>query len=119
MLPAGADIDYRWHGLICYTRSLRPPPGCLDEDPSVYFGFGYHGNGVNTATWTGKQHAHRAGQGSAPPIPAIVKGLCGRFSQAALRLKLLQLGIGISTLLDYRSQAGRVAGEAGPGQGGN
>jgi glycine/D-amino acid oxidase-like deaminating enzyme len=105
MLPEWSDVDieYQWHGLICYTRSLRPSLGQLDEDPSVYFGFGYHGNGVNTATWTGKQLADWIGAGRAPPLPAIVKGLGGRFRPASLRLQMLQLGIKMSTWLDRRS----------------
>lgn len=104
MLPEWADVDieYRWHGLICYTRTLRPCIGRLDEDGSVYFGFGYHGNGVNTATWTGKQLADWIGKGRAPALPEIVKGLGGKFRPASLRLKFLQLGIGLSTLLDRR-----------------
>lgn len=105
MLPAWAnvEIEYRWHGLICYTRRLSPCIGRLDEDPSVYFGFGYHGNGVNTATWAGKQLADWIGNGRAPKLPAIVSGLGGKFRPASLRLKYLQLGIRLSTLLDRRS----------------
>ncbi len=105
MLPAWAnvEIEYRWHGLICYTRRLSPCIGQLDEDPSVYFGFGYHGNGVNTATWAGKQLADWIGKGRSPTLPAIVKGLGGRFRPASLRLKYLQTGIWLSALLDRRS----------------
>ncbi len=105
MLPAWADveIEYRWHGLICYTRRLRPCIGRLDDDPGVFFGFGYHGNGVNTATWAGKQLADWIGNGREPKLPAIVKGLGGRFRPARLRLKYLQLGIRLSTFLDDRS----------------
>lgn len=105
MLPAWAnvEIDYRWHGLICFTRSLTPSVGRLDDDSNVYFGFGYHGNGVNTATWTGKQIADWIGRGKAPQLPEIVKGLGKRFRPAGLRLKFLQAGIGLSAWLDRRS----------------
>lgn len=105
MLPGWSeiDIDYRWHGLICYTRAMRPSLGQLDEDPSVYFGFGYHGNGVNTATWSGKQLADWIGKGRVPVLPDIIKGLGGRFRPASLRLKFLQLGIAVSSWLDRRS----------------
>lgn len=94
------EIEYRWHGLICYTRTLRPSLGQLDDDPSVYFGFGYHGNGVNTATWSGRQLADWIGRGRSPQLPEIVRGLGGKFRPAGLRLKYLQLGIGLSRWLD-------------------
>ena len=99
---SGIDIEYRWHGLICYTGSLFPSIGHLDDDASVFFGFGYHGNGVNTASWTGKQLADWIGTGSSPELPAIVKGLGRRFPFAKLRLKYLQLGIAIARWLDRR-----------------
>ena len=51
------EVDYRWHGLVCLTRRLTPAVGRLDNDPSVFYAFGYHGNGVNNATWCGKQVA--------------------------------------------------------------
>ena len=80
------EIEYRWHGLICYTASLCPSIGLLDEDDSVYFGFGYHGNGVNTATWTGMQLARWLAKGRAPEgLPAIVRSLSRKFPLAAIR----------------------------------
>jgi len=103
---SGIDVEYRWHGLICYTGSLCPSIGHLEEDPSVFFGFGYHGNGVNTASWTGKKLADWIGTGSSPELPAIVKGLGRRFPFARLRLKYLQLGIAIAQWLDQRDRKG-------------
>ena len=97
------EIEYRWHGLICFTASLYPSIGELEEDDSVYFGFGYHGNGVNTATWTGKQLADWIGRGSAPKLPGIVRGLSGRYPLPRLRRKYLQVGIAVSSLLDRRA----------------
>lgn len=94
------EIDYRWHGLICFTGSLYPSIGQLDDDPSVYFGFGYHGNGVNTASWTGERLARWIATGSSSELPAIVRGLSRRFPFASLRLKYLQLGIAISQWRD-------------------
>lgn len=102
--PAWSDveIEYRWHGLICFTGSLYPSLGQLDDDASVYFGFGYHGNGVNTATWTGKQLADWIGTGGAPALPAIVRGLTRRYPLPRLRRSYLQLGIAVSSWLDRR-----------------
>ncbi len=97
------DIDFRWHGLICVTGTMVPALGRLQSDNSIFFGYGYHGNGVNTATWTGKQLADWIGCGSEPDLPAIVRGLSGRFPLARQRLKYLRAGIAFSAWLDRRS----------------
>jgi glycine/D-amino acid oxidase-like deaminating enzyme len=89
----------RWHGLVCMTRRLTPGIGRLDDDPSVFFGFGYHGNGVSAATWSGKQLARWIAAGPAtssrPPewLPAVVHGLPGRFPLAGLRLAYIRAAI--------------------------
>ena len=98
------NIDYRWHGLICYTGSLCPSIGQLDNDASVFFGFGYHGNGVNTASWTGKQLADWIGSGSSPELPVIVKGLGRKFPFARLRLQYLRLGIAAAKWRDLKGR---------------
>ena len=98
---SSVDIEYRWHGLICMTASLCPTLGRLEDDDSVFFGFGYHGNGVNTATWTGRQLAYWLGNGRQPDgIPAIVRGLSGKYPLPALRKSYLGLGIFLSRQLD-------------------
>ncbi len=101
-------IDYRWHGLVCLTRRLTPAIGRLDEDPSVFFGFGFHGNGVNTATWTGKQLSEwiggsRIGDRRKPrSLPAAVQGLSERIPLAALRLFYVQARIAMFRFTDWR-----------------
>jgi glycine/D-amino acid oxidase-like deaminating enzyme len=94
------DIDYRWHGLVCMTRRSTPAIGRLSDDPSVFFGFGYHGNGVNTATWTGQQLARWLGSSAmmdeATPdwLPLMMRDMPPRFPLASLRLAYLQAIIG-------------------------
>ncbi len=84
-------ITHRWRGLICTTNGLRPCIGKFPDDPTVMFGFGYHGNGVNTATWTGRELAYwLAGSKSSDRtepehLPALVRGLRPRFPLPALR----------------------------------
>ena len=93
------DIEYRWHGLVCMTRSLTPGIGRLDDDPGVWFGFGYHGNGVSAATWAGQQLARwissAPATSSRPPewLPAVVHGLPGRFPLAGFRLAWVRAAI--------------------------
>jgi glycine/D-amino acid oxidase-like deaminating enzyme len=100
---SGVSVDYGWQGLICMTGSLVPSIGRLDDDASVYFGYGYHGNGVNTATWTGKQLADWVGSGSEPELPEIIRGMGRKYPLARLRLKYLQAAIAVSLWLDRRA----------------
>jgi glycine/D-amino acid oxidase-like deaminating enzyme len=106
---AGVAIEYRWHGLICMNRRLTPALGRFGDDPSVLFGFGFHGNGVNTATWTGKQLARWLTEGKrnadqAPKwLPEVVLGMPYGFPVPGLRLRYIQAGIAWRRYLDSRS----------------
>ena len=96
-------IEYRWHGLICITLRLVPSIGRLEDDPGVYFAYGYHGNGVNTATWSGAQLAEWLASGRPEPpasLPAMLQGLSPRFPMARLRLRYLQARLGLFRLQD-------------------
>ena len=98
---AHVDIDYRWHGLICMTASLRPAIGRLTDDPFTFFGFGYHGNGVNTATWAGKQLADWIARGRAPDdLPRFSRQLPRRYPVPALRRAYLRTGLTVANWLD-------------------
>jgi len=94
------EIDYRWHGLVCMTRRMTPAIGRLDDDPSVFFAFGYHGNGVNTATWSGQQVAQwlassgRKERTTPDWLPGMIRGMPERLPLASLRLTYLQAMIG-------------------------
>jgi glycine/D-amino acid oxidase-like deaminating enzyme len=100
---SGLTVDYGWQGLIAMTGSLIPSIGRLDADDSVYFGYGYHGNGVNTATWTGKQLADWIGSGETPPLPQIVQGMARKYPLAGLRLHYLRAAIAFSSWRDGRA----------------
>jgi glycine/D-amino acid oxidase-like deaminating enzyme len=98
---ADVEIEYRWHGLICMTASLRPAVGRLTNDPFTFFGFGYHGNGVNTATWAGKQLADWIGRGRAPDdLPRLARQLPRRYPVPALRRAYLRTGVMVANWLD-------------------
>jgi len=89
VFPGWRDIPitHFWRGLVCVTRKLTPSVGCLDEDSSVWYGFGYHANGVNTAPWVGMKLARQiAGVGGGEAnIPAVMAGLPLRFPFAWIR----------------------------------
>lgn len=96
-------IEYRWHGLICITLRLVPSVGRLEDDASVFFAYGYHGNGVNTATWSGARLAEwlASGHAEAPAsLPGMLQGLSPRFPLARLRLRYLQARLGLFRLQD-------------------
>jgi glycine/D-amino acid oxidase-like deaminating enzyme len=99
-------ITHRWRGLVCFTFGLRPSIGKFPDDPTVMFGFGYHGNGVNTATWTGRELAYwLAGSNASEAIeprhlPALVRGLRPRFPLPALRRVYTRLGLAYFRLKD-------------------
>jgi glycine/D-amino acid oxidase-like deaminating enzyme len=109
MWPRFADLEYthQWRGLVCFGRSLRPAIGRMPEDPSVYFGYAYHGNGVSNATWTGRELAKwLAGPDSGGEImpmhlPAIMRGRTPRFPLGFLRRQYLRLGLQYYRLRDY------------------
>ncbi len=98
-------IEHKWHGFVCFTRRLTPAIGRLNDDPSVFFGFGYHGNGVNTSTWTGFQIARWLGENKANKshldgLPHLVSGLSPKFPLSALRRYYLQAVINYYRLRD-------------------
>jgi glycine/D-amino acid oxidase-like deaminating enzyme len=101
MWPNFKSIEYthQWRGRVGFALSLRPSIGRMPDDKSVYFGFGYHGNGVNTATWTGRELANwiagKATDNQHLPmhLPAIIRGRPPRFPMAFLRRQYLRAGL--------------------------
>ncbi len=108
MWPRLADVEFthQWRGLVCFTRTLRPSVGRMPEDPSIYFGYAYHGNGVANASWTGRELAHwlagpKSGDAILPNhLPAIMRGRSPRFPLGFLRRQYLRLGMTWYRLLD-------------------
>jgi len=96
---AEVDIDYMWRGLVCFSSRLGPTIGRFPDDPSVYFGFAFHGNGVNTATWTGREIARWLAGGNDPNsptpdhLPALVRGFAPRFPVPSLRMQYARAGV--------------------------
>jgi len=109
MWPRLADLEYshQWRGLVCFAMNLRPAVGRMPEDPSVYFGYGYHGNGVSNASWTGRELARwLAGPDSGDNIlpthlPAIMRGRTPRFPLGFLRRQYLRAGLTYYRLRDF------------------
>ena len=109
MWPQFADLEYthQWRGLVCFALNLRPSIGRMPEDKSIYFAYGYHGNGVNSATWSGRELASwLAGKNSGNSLlpkhlPAIMQGRPPKFPLAFLRRQYLRAGMSVYKLRDY------------------
>ncbi len=109
MWPQFTDLEYthQWRGLVCFAMNFRPSIGRMPRDKSVYFAYGYHGNGVNSATWSGRELARwLAGSASGNSLlpmhlPAIVRGRPPKFPLAPLRRQYLRAGMGLYKLLDW------------------
>lgn len=56
---AAVETDYFWRGLVSVTRKMAPSMGQLPHAPSVWYGLGCFGNGVNTMPWMGRTLARR------------------------------------------------------------
>ena len=69
------------------TRKLTPSVGQLDDDASVWYGFGYQANGVNTAPWAGMMLARHIAEPNkyVEPFPSVIHGLAPKFPFAAIR----------------------------------
>ena len=79
-------VRYFWRGLVCMSMKFAPSLGRLEEDPSVWYGYGYHANGVNTAPWAGRALARMiAGVQTQKDIPAVLAGPPPQIPFAALR----------------------------------
>lgn len=112
VFPAWRDvgIDYRWHGLVCMTRRMTPAIGHFSDDPTAYFAFGYHGNGVNTSTWAGREIADWVGTSGAQSnqapstLPVVMQGMPEKFPLARFRLAFLRGAIGMLRLRERMQQ---------------
>ena len=83
------------------SLSRLPSIGRLEEDPSIWYGYGFHANGVNTAPWAGRQLARvLSGQSSLEEaVPAMLHAQTPVFPFPRLRPWYLR-----AALLGYRCQ---------------
>ena len=89
VFPAWRDVEttHFWRGLVCITRKLAPSMGRLEGDPDVWYAYGYHANGVNTAPWCGMKLARMiaGNEGPEQALPAVFRGAAPTFPFAGLR----------------------------------
>ena len=91
---SNVSIDYNWRGLIAMSQKLTPSIGKI-ENEEIYYGFGYHGVGVSTAPWTGKQLSKLVFSSNSKDlnISKIYKGLPRKFIFPKLRIFYFRLAV--------------------------
>ena len=93
------EMTHSWRGFVCFTSKLRPSIGRLPDDPTVHLGFGYHGNGVSNASWTGRELARwlATGNDKTNPLPmhlpAVVRGITPKFPFPSLSRTYARAGV--------------------------
>ncbi len=88
------SIEYNWRGLIAMSQKLTPSIGKI-ENEEIYYGFGYHGVGVSSAPWTGKQLSKLVFSSNSKDlnVSKIYKGLPKKFIFPKLRLFYFRLAV--------------------------
>jgi glycine/D-amino acid oxidase-like deaminating enzyme len=103
MFPQWRDVDitHFWNGLACFSTTLTPHVGQLSDDPSVFYGMAYHGNGVATGTWSGQRVARLvAAQETMDQLCTVVRQPFKAFPVPSLRIWYLRAAYGGYRLQD-------------------
>ena len=90
MFPAWRDVEitHFWRGFVAFAADRAPHLGPLDQSGTLWFGGGYHGNGIGLSAATGQLLADVV-VGAADPkkdVPALMRGAPPRFRLPALRM---------------------------------
>jgi glycine/D-amino acid oxidase-like deaminating enzyme len=91
MFPAWTSVETEraWSGLICLTGSLTPFAGAVPGTEGLYAAFGWHGNGVSTASLAGREVGHLMA-GRPVALPAPIAKAPQRFPLPVLRLPMMR-----------------------------
>ncbi len=117
MFPAwaGVGIESEWNGLVCLTGSLTPYAGPVPETDGLYAAFGWHGNGVSTASLAGRE-VGRMMAGAEVRLPAPVATPPRRFPVPILRRQLMRLTYLLVGLAEGRPRPQGPQGQTPRGQ---
>lgn len=103
MFPAWAEVEltHFWSGLVCLNGGLQPYVGPVPDCPNAYAAFGWHGNGVSTASYSGKLLANIiAGTSPAESICAPMRTVPDRMPLGRFRRALLTPAYAAAQLTD-------------------
>ncbi|MDO6461872.1 FAD-binding oxidoreductase [Granulosicoccaceae sp. 1_MG-2023] len=101
LFPAWRDVavEYDWSGLLCFNGHGMPFAAALPGLDNAYGAFGWHGNGVALASYSG----HLLGGailGEKNTLPAVMQLTPQRMPLPAQRRLWLRLGIRLAGLAD-------------------
>jgi glycine/D-amino acid oxidase-like deaminating enzyme len=103
LFPAWAEVDapWFWSGHVCMTRGLTPYVGEIPDQPGMFAGFAYHGNGVAMGSYSGALLADRVLNQQTHRHPLIMQSKPGFMPGGRLRKLALwpaYLGYGLQDL---------------------
>lgn len=106
MFPAwaGVEVEREWNGLVCLTGSFTPYAGPVPETDGLYAAFGWHGNGVSTASLAGRE-VGRMMAGAEVRLPAPIATPPRRFPVPILRRQLMRITYLLAGLAEGRPKA--------------
>lgn len=91
MFPAWRNVEtpFSWSGLVCIAKDYLPYVGPVPEQPGLWVGMCYHGNGVAMGSLSGAILADLV-QGKPPPVyPDAIQQPLSRFTLGRFRRLLL------------------------------
>ncbi|PPR46958.1 MAG: Gamma-glutamylputrescine oxidoreductase [Alphaproteobacteria bacterium MarineAlpha5_Bin9] len=94
-------IEFYWRGFVAVTTKLTPSIGKIKNE-EIYYSFGYHANGVNTAPWAGKELSKIINGSNSKDllISKLYLGLPKKFIFSTLRLFYLRLAYIYYSIID-------------------
>ena len=101
MFPAWAGVEatHLWSGMVCLARDLVPFAGPVADQPGMFAGLAYHGNGVAMGTFCGRALAQLA-LGQDANIPGPIARQPGRFPLGRWRRLLMPPAYAAMALAD-------------------
>ena len=103
MFPAwrGVEAAHHWSGMVCVARDMLPFVGGVPEQPGLWAGLCYHGNGVAMGSYSGALLADLV-QGQAPQrlYPDALRAPLRRFGLGRWRRAAMPLAYGALMLAD-------------------
>ncbi|MEM9148609.1 MAG: FAD-binding oxidoreductase [Pseudomonadota bacterium] len=82
---AAAETTHFWRGPVCANAALRPSIGRLEEEPTVFHAYGWHGSGINMGSLAGRLTGALVAGADPETIPAPWRGLTPRIPLPGLR----------------------------------
>ncbi|MEX0327471.1 MAG: NAD(P)/FAD-dependent oxidoreductase [Ruegeria sp.] len=102
MFPAWSQVEvtHCWSGLVCLARNLVPFAGPIPDQPGLFAGFAYHGNGIAMGAYCGRALA-RLAMGQPSDVPMPISTTPGRFPLGRWRRLLMPPAYALLAMSDF------------------